>query len=475
MSKPDARQKIAVLGGGITGLTAAYELGKHPDRFEVVLFEASARLGGKIGTEHRDGFLIEQGPDSFITDKPHGIDLCRDIGLEDQLQPCNTASRNIYIVRDGQPVLFPGGMRLTIPTKFGPFLRSPVISFPGKMRMLMDLWIPPRREKSDESLGSFIRRRFGSEALERLAGPMMAGIYVSDPDRMSMASTFPLFVKMEQDHGSLIRAARKPPATAASTPRPKAMFYSLAGGMQQLPDRLRKCLTCDVRTGTEIEAVHPATRAGYRLSGNSGGDRFEEQVDGILCTLPAPAASRILQSLDPDMSASLGRMRTVSTAVVTVAYRRNDIRNAHRLDGFGLLCPRPEGYNLIASTWSSVKFSGRAPDDHILMRAFLGGPFHEDTPGKPDGELLDLVQREYRELLGIRAEPVITRIDRWLNANPQYDVGHADWLDELDRLCSRHPGLQLAGSSYRGVGIPDCIAGAKRAADSFATSNDQAA
>ena len=436
----------------------------------LTLIEADGRLGGKIVTDAERGFTIEGGPDSFVTDKPWGLELCHELGLADQLIPSNPKERKIYVLRKGRLLSFPGGFRLTIPTEILPFLATPLISWPGKIRMGMDLFIPPRKDTGDESLGDFIRRRLGQEALDRFAGPLMAGIYVSDPDRMSMQSTFPRFADMERKYGSLIRGARAakkapPPPRKGPAPAGGGMFNSLKGGMGQLVAAIDTRIEADRRTGTRVTAVE---RRGdgfaLTLEGAHGGVL---DVDHVLFTSPAYVTADLIAPLHPDLANDLRGIPYVTTCTVSVAYRKADLPASRPLDGYGFMIPHDEKSDALAVTWSSTKFGHRAPEDHVLMRVFVGGHRSEDKAKLPDDELLAVVLRELKRTMGLDAKPLLHRIYRWPRGTPQYVVGHLDRIAAMEKKAATIPGLHLAGSAFRGIGMPDCIWSGRQAAEAM--------
>lgn len=455
---------IAIVGGGITGLATAFYLQREAMArgLDIVctILEAEDRLGGKILTEHADVFVVEGGPDSFITEKPWGLSLCKDLGISEQLIPANEQQKTVYVLRDGKIVPFPGGFRLTVPTEIWPFLTSPLFTPWGKLRMGLELFIPRRRATTDETLASFIRRRLGREALDRIAGPLLAGIFVSDPERLSMHSTFPRLMAMEQDYGSLIRAARalKKKAAASSHP-PAAMFNSLKPGMGFLVETLEAQLNAIVRRGVRVAAVQK-NDAGFVLGLADGSQLTADQV---VITTPAFAAADMLSGMHPSLAAQLRHIRFVSTATVSCAYLKEDIPEEKAINGYGVLIPASEPSRILAATWSSTKFRHRAPSDSVLMRAFVGGYRDEAAAALPDAELLALVTGEFGRLFGVSRPPLLHRIFRWPRANPQYDVGHLDRVAAIEKSAAEIPGLHLAGSSYRGVGMPDCIHSAHQA------------
>lgn len=454
---------ITIIGGGIAGLATAFYLQKKsketgaPIRY--TLIEGEPRFGGKIATDTVGEFVIEGGPDSFITQKPWGTQLCRELGLGDRLIPTNDDRRNIFVLNKGRLVPFPGGYRLTVPTEFIPFALSRLISPWGKLRMGLDLVIPPRRENGDESLGDFIRRRLGQEALDKIGGPIMAGIYVADPDKLSIQSTFPMFAEMERKYGSLIKAMQisKRQAREQSNHRgkPQAMFTSLRGGMAELVEALVGSLEGDLRPGNRVTRLRYLA-PGFEVSLNAPGQETL-RTDAVVLAVPAFVATRLVQNFAPELAGRLSQIRYISTATVSLGYRRADIKGQHDLNGFGFMVPRSENRQIMACTWSSTKFDFRAPEDGALVRVFFGGDGKEHMVDLPDEALAALAQAEIADIMGITAEPVVHRIFRWPKGNVQYDVGHLDRVAEMEALAARIPGLHLTGSSFRGIGIPDCV------------------
>lgn len=462
---------VTIIGGGIAGLATAYYLqrksGKSGIPFSYSLIESTPRLGGKILTDRMGDFIIEGGPDSFITQKPWATQLCHELGLADRLIPTNDERRNIYVLSKGKLVPFPGGYRLTVPTEFIPFALSPLISPLGKLRMGLDLVIPPRREQGDESLADFIRRRLGAEALDKIAGPVMAGIYVADPERLSLLSTFPMFAEMEQKYGSLIKAMRVSKKLTASpnasnngsgppAPGPSggfsSMFTSLRGGMQELVEALAAQLQGDLRLGSRVIGLRRLS-PGFEVTLDSSRTL---QTDAVVIATPAFIAAGLLEPIEPRLAALLRQIRYVSTATVSLGYRRTDLPTD--LNGFGFMVPKSENRQILACTWSSTKFDHRAPADGALLRLFIGGDTKEhlvETLG--DEELFALAQTELKAIMGITAPPVAQRIFRWPKGNAQYDVGHLDRVAEMEQLAAAIPGLYLTGSAFRGIGLPDCI------------------
>lgn len=447
-------RKTVVIGGGISGLAAAYSLQKLEGReANYLLLESSDHLGGKIVTYAGDGFLIEGGPDSFLTQKRAALDLCRELGLGDQLVGSNhTATPSTYVLSKGQLHPMPEGMMLMAPTMILPILRSKLISWPGKLRMGMEIFVSRNTTNPDESLGSFVRRRMGSELLEKIAGPLMAGIHAGDPESLSLRSTFPMFTEMEKTHRSLVLGMMKRKKAQASSGKKASMFTTLSGGLQQLPDAIAARLNSQqIRLECRVQSL-AAEGDQYRIGLADGSSIF---ADNVVFATPAYVTAEILQQLDPSLAEKLRGIRYVSTSTVSLAFRRSEI--TCDLNGFGFIVPATEGRRINACSWSSTKFSHRAPDDYVLMRVFIGGAFSEDLAEQDEATLIAIARQELREIMGITATPVLTRAYRWRKSNPQYNVGHNALLEEIDQAVAVHPGLYLAGAAYRGSGIPDCI------------------
>jgi oxygen-dependent protoporphyrinogen oxidase len=432
--------RVAVVGGGIAGLTVAYGLAKRGVG-PVTVLESRPRLGGTIVTVRERGFVVEGGPDSFITQKPWARELCEELGLGDRLIP--TATRRLYVLSGGRLHALPEGVFLTVPTRVWPFLTSSLFSWRGKLRMGLDLVLPRGKAMEDESLGSFVRRRLGREALEKLAEPLMGGIFLADADELSLRSTFPRFLDLEQKHRSLIRALRKAPVGGATPP-----FLSLRGGMTELVERLvERMAGVDLRTGGVVRAIEP----GWKVRLADG----ELVAEHLVLAIPPPRAAELLRSVSAPLADAIASIKVVSSATVSLGFRRADVRRP--LDATGFVIPRGEGRRIAACTWSSSKFDGRAPANHVLVRCFFKEP--------PDNEagLIAIAGEEIRALLGISAEPVLANAFRWPEANPIYQVGHEARVQAIEALVP--PDLHLVGSGYRGVGIPDCVREAQTCAN----------
>lgn len=463
-------RRLAVVGGGISGLSLAWAaLRERPD-LHVRVFEARGRAGGSIETRRENGLVLEGGPDSMITDKPAGLELCRDLGLEGRLQPTNEDDRRAMVVKNGRPIPIPEGFRLLAPTRFLPFVLSPVISPLGKIRMGMDLFLPRRREEGDETLASFVTRRLGREALDRLAQPLVGGIYGGDPERLSLQATMPRFMDLERKYGSVtlgllagIRASRK--SMKGTTGARYGMFVSLEGGIQTLIERLLEVLgPGTVQTDRSVEVVEPC-EGGWRV--RAGG--IDETFDAVALAVPAWASSALTR-FDPVLSADLGRIHYNSSASVNLVYRREHIPG--KLDSFGFVVPRIENRVLLACTYASVKYQHRAPEGKVILRGFAGGAGREGDVNRDPELLVEDMLRDLRDILQVREKPELVWSNRYHRCMPHYELGHLDLVEAIEKRAAGHPGLYLSGNGFRGVGIPDCVRqsrdAAKRAAQFLA-------
>jgi len=470
MSGSRIRRRIVVLGGGITGLVTAYRLIRgSADRglqLEVVVVDASDRFGGSIETVHEAGFVIERGPDCFLSTKPEAIALCRELGLENRLNGTNSAHRRSFVLKNGRLLPVPKGFYLLGPSLFLPFFTSPIFSPLGKLRIAMEVLIPPREEEGDESLASFVRRRFGREALERMAQPMIAGIYSANPEELSLAATMPQFLEMERTHGSVIRAlrkgmhetGRKDRSASVSGPR-YGLFLTLDSGMEAIVDALLERIPSEsLKLNTRAVSLRRGENR-WRV-GFEGGENFE--ADAVCLALPASSARQLLGEISSKIASRLGEIPSGSVATLNFAFDRSQV--THPLDGMGFVVPATERRILLACSFSSSKFVGRAPDKKVLLRAFVGGGHAGVALAQSDKEMTVTVMEELRSLLGIQGEPEATFLSYYRDSMAQYRLGHLDRVRAIDEEIENFPGIEIAGSAYRGVGIPDCVASAEEAA-----------
>ena len=469
--------RIAVLGGGIAGLSAAFRLAELSAKFErpldITLFERGDRLGGPLCTIRDRGFIAEAGADSFLTEKPQALDLARRLGLADQVVPTRAEFRRTWVVRKGALAEIPEGFSLLAPARLMPMLRSPLLSPLGRLRVMIEPLIPRRKDSGDESLASFVRRRLGREVLDRIAQPLAGGIYTADPEQLSLRATLPRFAEMESRYGSVIRgmraAARSSSAASGGASGARwSLFASLRGGIGMLVESLGQRLGDKVRLGAEavaLEAIDsgPVGRGPRWRLALAGGVALE--VDAVICAVPAFAAALILRSCAPPLSRALAEIGYASAAVVNIAWREQDFIRTPR--GFGFVAPLTERRKIIAGSFTSLKFEGRAPAGAILARGFIGGALQTDMMALNDDQMLKVTREEFRDLLGITAAPLWWRVNRWPESMPQYSLGHLQRVAQICGLGAALPGFELAGAAYHGVGIPDCILGGERAAQAI--------
>lgn len=470
--------EVVIVGGGIAGLATAYELQERARSADasihVSLVEADGRLGGVIRTERVDGFIIEGGPDSILAHKPWAVELAQRLGLGDQIVGTNPAHKRTCVLYQGRLYELPEGLTLMIPTRLKPLLQTRLLSPWGKVRAGLDLIKRPRERTSDVTLGAFVRQHLGREAFERIVEPLMAGIYAGDGEQLSLKATFPRLLELEREYGSLIRGllARRPALTPQS-PSPKlgrgggrwTGFVTLRDGLGQLVEALAAHLD-QVRTyaGRRVQAIRPRRPNGRRWPGYEVwlADGHMLSADAVILATPAYTAAELVSGLSPDLGRLLRTIPHVSTATVSLGYRRADVR--HPLDGYGFVVPRVENRPLLACTWTSSKFPHRAPEGAVLLRCFLGRAGQEEVVWLDDEALLRLIRAELADILGIQAGPTVARIFRWPRAMPQYVLGHLERLEAIQAQLVQLPGLYLTGGAYRGVGLPDCIrAGAETA------------
>ena len=464
--------RIAIIGGGISGLAAAFTLAEKRQsgaNVDYILFESAPRLGGVLVTDRADGCLIEAGPDSFLTEKPWAIDLCRKIGLGDQLIGSNDADRKTYIVvrkkddpKNGRDrlVVMPDGLMFMVPTKILPTVFSPLFSLRTKIRMAQEWFHPPHKANADETVAQMVERHYGPEMVDLLADPLLSGVYGGEAAALSVRAVLPRFADMEAKHGSLGRAmlaSRKKMASAA-TASPKPLFTSLKEGMQQMVDALLARLDpATVRTSSLVQSLIPQD-GGWTVSAGYQSDHF----DAVIIAAPAHAAAAVLQSADASLAAELSGINYSSSVTVTVGYDES-VRRALP-PGFGFLVPRSAGRRMLAATFVHNKFPHRAPDNRALVRCFLGGARDEQILDSSNDEILRIVRDELRAIIALDAQPLFTRVYKWRAAMAQYSVGHLERLQRIEALRQTLPGLALAGNGFSGIGVPDCVRSGTEAA-----------
>jgi oxygen-dependent protoporphyrinogen oxidase len=451
---------IAIVGGGITGLAAAYELTARRVPFQ--LFEASPRVGGLIRTEHVDGFTIEGGPDSILAQKPAAIELCESLGLGPQLIS-TTPPRTAFVMKHGHLYPLPSASVLGIPITWRGITEYELLSPAARARLALELLIPPRREAGDESVGAFFRRRFGGETVDLVAEPLLGGIHAGDIEALSMTSLFPRFVEAEAGGGSVLRSLR-------NTRRPspgEGLFRSLAGGMGELVTALeRRMPDGSIRCNAPVAAI---VKDGKRWLVPAAGTTAT--ASAVIIAAPARVAAELIQPIDPRAGSLCGEVPYVSTVSVALAWPRSAV--AHPLEGSGFVVARR--YNdvrITACTWVSSKWSGRAPAGAVLLRVFAGGAHDPGVVDLPDEEIVDIACRDLSGLLGTSGAPLVTRVYRWRDAGAQHNVGQIARVSEIEKRLAGHPGLLVAGSGFRSVGIPDCVADGRAAAAAACTSID---
>ena len=454
--------RIAIIGGGISGLAAAFTLEEYrrSGTVDYVLYETSPRLGGVLRTEHIQGCLVEAGPDSFITEKLWATELCLELGLGNQLIGSNDADRKTYILVRGRLIPMPDGLMFMVPTKILPTGFSPLFSWTTKLRMAQELLHPPRAAGSDESVASFVERHYGLEMVDRLADPLLSGIYGGEAASLSVRAVLPRFAEMERTHGSLGRAmlaARKNTLRPANKSAPP-LFTSLKNGMQQLVETLVPRLNpASVLTNTAVQSIRPEA-GGWLVTAGVRSDQF----DSVILAVPALAAAQVLSVCNPDLAAELAAIGYSSSITVGLGYDRETRYSLP--PGFGFLVPRSQGKRLLAATFVHNKFPHRAPQDRALLRCFFAGSNAEDIWQSSDDAIIAVVRNELQQILGLRARPLFARVYKWKSAMAQYGVGHLERLDRIERLRQQVPGLSLAGNGYRGIGVPDCIRSGRDAA-----------
>jgi oxygen-dependent protoporphyrinogen oxidase len=450
---------VAIVGGGIAGLAAAFDLQNRG--LTVRVLEASDRAGGVIATERFDDWVIDCGPDSLLVQKPAAVTLCRELGIADRLVSTLTP-RTAFVLRDGRLHAIAEGSFLGFPITFGALARSRLFSLAGKVRMASEVVLPRRTIDEDESIGAFVSRRFGREAVDYLADPLLAGIHAGDVDRLSIRALFPRLVDAERRSGSVIRALR----ALHVRPSPQGAFVSLPGGTGELVDTLSKALAPGIVV-TGARATSLQRTGAYAIDSTAG----RVQARSVVLAVPAYVAGSLMRPIDPGLGELCNEIPYASTATVAFGYRRDQV--AHPLRGTGFVVPRTEGLALLAGTWVSSKWPGRAPDGHVLLRGFLGGGRDPRRLEASDAELVETAQRELTDLLEISEAPIFSRLYRWTRQSPQYEVGHLHRVISIERRLLALPGLFVTGSGFKAIGIPDCIsdgrATAARAADYVAS------
>ena len=468
--------RVAVIGGGIAGLAAAHRLVELAPKLNFTLLEANRRLGGVLETVRSDdGFCVERSADNFITAVPWGIDLCRRIGLEDQLIETDDTNRRAFVVSRGKLEEIPEGFLIMAPSRIGPIVKTPILSARGKLRLLSEYFVRTKRDDTDESVASFAIRRLGRETFERLVQPLVGSIYTADPDKLSLKATLPRFIEMEQKHGSLTGATLKRMAKrtkdSSSSGARYSMFVAPAGGTSQMVDAIAARLPDGaVRLNTRVQRLErdPDGRWILRLENET---HESLTVDALIVATPSYTAASLLQDVDGQLAAQLQRIPHAPCAIVSLGYRREQI--GHPLNGFGYVTPLVEQRQVLSASFSSVKYRGRAPQDCELFRVFIGGACQAELLDHSDTKLRSMAERDLAEMLMIKGDPVFDYIARWPPTMPQYHVGHTQLVQDITTRAARLPGLHLAGNAYHGVGMPHCIHDGESAAQRVVTALDR--
>lgn len=472
--------RVAIIGGGISGLAAAHHLRRLNPEVDVLLLEAGSRLGGVIQTTSQDGFLVEDAADNFITTSPAAVGLCQELGLGGDLICTSGSNQRSMVVHHGRLEPIPAGFLVMAPSRIWPFVSTRILSPLGKLRACLELFTPRKNTDADESLKSFVTRRFGRQLFERLVQPLVGGIYTADPSRLSVAATMPRFVKMEHEHGSLIRGMLRQRQSDQNKPKQNggarySQFMALRGGMSTLVDALANDLPeQSVKLESPVCCIVPGKgqRRGRWTILMKQGTPSNYEVDAVIMAAPANRAWGMLSTVDAHLSDDLREIEYASCAVVSLAYRRQQIGNP--LDSFGFVVPLAEKRLILSCSFSSIKYDGRAPDGTVLMRVFIGGACQRDLLNLPDHQLVEIAKSELAKLLKIEGEPVMQHLAHQNEAMPQYHVGHTERIERITGRMQMHPTLAIAGSALGGVGVPACIesgtAAAERIVSALATS-----
>jgi oxygen-dependent protoporphyrinogen oxidase len=453
-------RRVAIVGGGIAGLAAALRLRELDAALDVVLLEASDRLGGVLKTTARDGWLIEHAADNFITNVPWAVDLCRRIGFEIELVPTDARYRRAYVIHRGRLTPVPDGFALMAPARIWPVVTTPLLSLGGKLRLACELFQPPCRD-DDESIESFVVRRLGRQAFERIVQPLVGGIYTGDPNKLSIVATLPRFREMERQHGSLIRAAlreragRKSADKSASGAR-YSLFVAPRRGMASLVEAIAAKLPPNsIKLSSPVNSIARTTDGKWRAGG--------EHYDAVVVATPAKTTAELLRETDAKLANLLLHITSAGAVVVSLGYRQDQI--AKPIDGFGYVVPAVEKRQVLAVSFASMKYPDRAPAGCLLARVFIGGALQPELAALADDELQQLAERELCEIIGARGEPLVVQVSRWQGAMPQYHVGHLNLVAQIEARTASLAGLELAGNAYRGVGVPQCIHSGEAAAE----------
>ncbi len=456
-------KRAVVVGAGIAGLAAANKLREEARQkgldLQVTVLEKENRVGGTILTEKMDGFIIEGGPDCFLSTKPWALQLASRLGIADRV--CSTLEENkgTFILWDGKLHPLPDGVYLMVPTKLTPLFTSGLLSWRGKLRMAMEFFVPGRTDGAEETLAQFVTRRLGSEALERIAEPLVAGVHAGEPETMSLEASFPRFKDLEDRHSSMIRGMLAMMRKVGGSPRKWSMFVSFTDGLAEFPEAIAQAIGAEnIKTGVAVNFIERA-EGKWHLKTSSG---ESISADAVILASPAHVSSRILSGIDADLASELAAIPYVGTATVSMAYESRELQNIPR--GFGFVVPRHEKRKIMAVTFSSRKFPGRAPEGQALLRCFLGGAKNPELVDKPEEELADIASEEVADILKIKARPQWAKVYRWPRSMPQTPLGHTKRIRRIYSLFDKQPCLNIAGGAYDGLGIPDCVRTGEEAA-----------
>ena len=451
-------KRVAIVGGGISGLSAAFHLEKARragSDLSYTLFEAGKRLGGSMHSSRVEGCLVEAGPDSFLTEKPWALTLCKELGIDHQIIGSNDAQRKTYIVVRNRLIAMPDGLMFMVPTKLVPTALTPLFSWGTKIRMARELMHPPRPMHEDETVGELVERHFGAEVVDRLADPLLSGVYGGDANRLSARAVLPRFVEMEEEYGSLSRAmleAHKKMKAMAGKQPPRPLFSSLKEGMQQMVDAIAARIDPHaIRLSARVRGIYPEG-GDWRIAIDMGGS---EVFEAAIIATPANIAGALLESVDRDLADDLLGVTYSSSVTVTLGYHTDQLRGLP--PGFGFLVPRSEGRRMLACTFVHNKLPHRAPANKGILRCFLGGARDEAVLNLTDDELVDTARRELKEIVRLDARPMFERVYRWRAAMAQYESGHLARVARIEQRVKAIPGLELAGNAYHGIGVPDCV------------------
>jgi oxygen-dependent protoporphyrinogen oxidase len=456
--------RVAVIGGGISGLAAAHRLVEIDPTVDLKLFESSNELGGVLKTNGRDDYLIEQSADMFITRDPWALELCKRIGFDDQLIPTNKQHRKAFVVRRGRLVEIPSGFTLMSPSRIWPVLTTPLLSWSGKLRLAREYLKAAKKDDADESLKSFVTRRFGRQAYERLIQPLIGGIYTADPEKLSMRATMRQFVEMEREHGSLIRGMKRRQKTqladSSATGARYDLFVTPRDGMSSFVQGVAAKLPPEsIQLNSQVTSLAQTGEGSWQLEVNGEPSSF----DGVIVATRATHAAELLRPVKSILAEDIATIPYAGASVVVLGYRKDQFPRPP--EGSGFVVPLIEQRQILAVSFSSNKFPGRAPDNRLLIRVFVGGACQPELAKLEDDQLFEMVQRELAELLGAQGQPEFKDVVRWLGAMPQYHVGHLDLVERIEQQTRELPHLELAGNAYRGVGIPFCVCSGEQAAE----------